>query len=151
MPTNRSDNLGRSPEGGRLWGGGACSVEGHFRCTPSLRNHPVRTIHLWVRGELWLPSTEGVQHNDTRYRHHDYTTAEGDPDVPDRTDEAVADHYTDTHPWATGSSSGGTTVHPQDNIKRRTMEQRDELASELAVGEAGQANLLQHESMPEAS
>jgi hypothetical protein len=46
-------------------------------------------------GELWFPSPEGVQHDDTHYSPHPYTIDGGDPDVPDHTDEATVDHYID--------------------------------------------------------
>jgi hypothetical protein len=51
-----------------------------------------------VRGELRLPSPEGVQYDDTRYPLHYYTTAEGAPDVPDHVDRTIVNHYINNPP-----------------------------------------------------
>jgi hypothetical protein len=49
-------------------------------------------------GELRLPSLEGVQHDDTFYPRHCYTATRGELDVPDCTDRATANHYTNNPP-----------------------------------------------------
>jgi hypothetical protein len=37
-----------------------------------------------------------MPHDDTRHLHHNYSATGGDPDALDRTDEVVADCYTNT-------------------------------------------------------
>jgi hypothetical protein len=51
-----------------------------------------------VRGELWLSSPEGLQHGDVCRPYCDYVTTRGDPGVSDPTNEAAADHRTNTLP-----------------------------------------------------
>jgi hypothetical protein len=65
-------------------------------------------------GELWLPSPEGVQHDDVRRPHRNYVATEGDPNASDCTDEAIVDHYTNTPPQATDGSPEGKMMCPTE-------------------------------------
>jgi hypothetical protein len=47
---------------------------------------------------LRLTSLEGMPRDDARHPHHKYTTTRGDPDVLDRTNKVVVDHYIDARP-----------------------------------------------------
>jgi hypothetical protein len=77
-----------------------------------LEESPTRMIRSRARGELWLPSPEGVQHGDVHHPRHDYATTGRDPGVLDCTNDVAANHYTNTPPRVTGSSPKGKLTCP---------------------------------------
>jgi hypothetical protein len=63
-----------------------------------LEELPSKDDLVLSEGESSIFPLEGVQHGDVHHPCHDYTVTRGDPGVPDHTNEATADHYTNTPP-----------------------------------------------------